>query len=442
MDKGFSKRLMSQIDRTEDRYFERTNQIRRESSKEAISEGDIVRANARDSERVLKRMQRKGCSSEFASELMEMAKPDRSRAIIAAQQSDQLDAGLERLLGENNLISVNFLTEGAAAAASIGRIHIRDSSGHLEGFGTGFLISPNLIMTNNHVLADNVSASNSSIEFNYELDFSNNPTIAVSFGLSPDRFFATSKPLDYTIVAVEIQNEDGRRVDEFRWPELRTSGDTLIRGEVVNIIQHPGGSRKQVALRDNRIVDILDGDEFIHYEADTEPGSSGSAVYNDDWELVALHHAGVPKRNSDDQILSVDGRVWKRSMGAERIAWVANEGVLIAAILNDIQIGNASGSESTRLLNELFNTPSHRNAATTSPAAAPPQTSEISLGVGELVFRRSDSVNLASNAASESASYSYDPTGRVVKRDGFGETDLAESLDSKSLENIEWGDTV
>jgi endonuclease G, mitochondrial len=35
-------------------------------------------------------------------------------------------------------------------------------------------------------------------------------------------------------------------------------------------------------------------DEFLHYEADTQPGSSGSPVFNDQWELVALHHASVP----------------------------------------------------------------------------------------------------------------------------------------------------
>jgi endonuclease G, mitochondrial len=47
-----------------------------------------------------------------------------------------------------------------------------------------------------------------------------------------------------------------------------------------------------VALRDNRIVDVFDN--FLHYEADTQPGSSGSPVFNDQWELVALHHASVP----------------------------------------------------------------------------------------------------------------------------------------------------
>ena len=65
-----------------------------------------------------------------------------------------------------------------------------------------------------------------------------------------------------------------------------------IAGDFVTIVQHPGGQKKRVALRDNRIVDVFDA--FLHYAADTEPGSSGSPVFNDQWELVALHHASVP----------------------------------------------------------------------------------------------------------------------------------------------------
>jgi endonuclease/exonuclease/phosphatase family metal-dependent hydrolase len=33
-------------------------------------------------------------------------------------------------------------------------------------------------------------------------------------------------------------------------------------------------------------------DKVLRYRTDTEPGSSGSPVFNNDWQLVALHHAG------------------------------------------------------------------------------------------------------------------------------------------------------
>jgi endonuclease G, mitochondrial len=63
-------------------------------------------------------------------------------------------------------------------------------------------------------------------------------------------------------------------------------------GESVTIVQHPAARRKEVALRENRLVDIPE--QVLHYVTDTEPGSSGSPVFNDQWEVVALHHASVP----------------------------------------------------------------------------------------------------------------------------------------------------
>ena len=65
----------------------------------------------------------------------------------------------------------------------------------------------------------------------------------------------------------------------------------MIKGEYVNIVQHPNGEPKQLALRENQLVDVLEN--FLHYQTDTAPGSSGSPVFSDEWEVVALHHSGV-----------------------------------------------------------------------------------------------------------------------------------------------------
>jgi V8-like Glu-specific endopeptidase len=47
---------------------------------------------------------------------------------------------------------------------------------------------------------------------------------------------------------------------------------------------------------------LLDhNDRLLHYRSPTEPGSSGSPVFNDQWELIALHHAGgtdLPRLNN------------------------------------------------------------------------------------------------------------------------------------------------
>jgi endonuclease G, mitochondrial len=79
----------------------------------------------------------------------------------------------------------------------------------------------------------------------------------------------------------------------------------------VNIVGHPDARPKEIALRDNGLLNQLEN--FLHYKTDTEPGNSGSPVFNDQWEVVALHHAGVPGVGSEE--------------------WVANEGARVSKLL-------------------------------------------------------------------------------------------------------------
>jgi len=106
------------------------------------------------------------------------------------------------------------------------------------------------------------------------------------------------------------------------------------------MIQHPGGQPKQIAVRDSQIVALskedalaIDLENFIHYTTDSEPGSSGAPVFNDQWQVVALHHRGVPDLNARGQRLARDGQaVWTPDMGDQERGWIANEGVRISAI--------------------------------------------------------------------------------------------------------------
>jgi hypothetical protein len=70
----------------------------------------------------------------------------------------------------------------------------------------------------------------------------------------------------------------------------------------------------------------------VHYASDTEPGSSGSPVLNDQFEVIALHHKSVPRFDAKGRIRSRDNKIWTPSMGEDQIAWIANEGVRISRI--------------------------------------------------------------------------------------------------------------
>jgi endonuclease G len=92
---------------------------------------------------------------------------------------------------------------------------------------------------------------------------------------------------------------------------------------------------KKVALRQNEVTN-LSLPKFIRYVADTKSGSSGAPVFNDKWEVVAVHHAGIPRYNAEEQILNLSGGIWDKSQGEIQIDWIENEGVRVSSIIYDI----------------------------------------------------------------------------------------------------------
>ena len=198
-------------------------------------------------------------------------------------------AVLERIVNTADFVDVRYLEAGTRSSCAVGRIDVRDHAGRVVGYGTGSLVTSRLLLTNQHVLPDAETAANSEIEFNFEDGIDGRPLQPMSFPLAPATFFLTDEGLDFALVAVEASPQD---LAQFGFNGMISAEGKAIAGDFVTIVQHPEGQKKQVALRDNRIVDVFD--EFLHYEADTQPGSSGSPVFNDQWEVVALHHASVP----------------------------------------------------------------------------------------------------------------------------------------------------
>jgi len=76
----------------------------------------------------------------------------------------------ERIISGSEIQDVNYLARGARAAKAVSRILIRDTAGRLVAYGTGFLIAPNVLITNNHVLPSIESCRRSEAQFEFELD--------------------------------------------------------------------------------------------------------------------------------------------------------------------------------------------------------------------------------------------------------------------------------
>ncbi|MBF6300042.1 trypsin-like peptidase domain-containing protein [Nocardia amamiensis] len=257
-------------------------------------------------------------------------------AIVEAGRAEPADriATLERIIGASNeLQPANFLARGARTAATVARISMIRNGREIP-LGTGFLVSPRLLLTNNHVLPDLDTARQVVVDFGAETTIDNDPCLPLRFHLDPD-FFVTDEHLDFTLVPV-LPRTDGKPPGDVVgwWNRLIMDQGKIVVGEAMNIIGHPMGRLKEIGIRKNQLD--LQLDHFLHYSTDTEPGNSGSPVFNDQWEVVALHHSGVPRTDEQGRILRRDGTVWRQGDGDDAIAWTANEGVRISAILRHL----------------------------------------------------------------------------------------------------------
>ncbi len=222
-------------------------------------------------------------------------------------------ATLEKITSEvSTLLPISFLETGLKKAKSVARVVIK--RGNKMEVGTGFLLENNLFLTNNHVIKDMVTAQVATIQFDYEESENGLPVQFTEFKLNPAQGFATSQSEDWTAVRV-----DGDANAAFG--AIPLGGAAVAKDDFVNIIQHPGGRFKQIGLYHNMVT--FSDEKIVQYLTDTEPGSSGSPVFNSEWEVVALHHSGG--------MLREPGTVQKL---------LRNEGININAVIAGIKANN------------------------------------------------------------------------------------------------------
>lgn len=178
------------------------------------------------------------------------------------------------------LISV--LERLQALAPAVCRMQVEFPDG--IGSGTAFRVAPNLLLTNWHVLHDGSRGG---------------MTVTAEFGYEDD---GKGGGLASTAVQCDVATIRGDPADD--WAIIEPSGKIpddapIVRlsdaiepaeGTLAFIVQHPGGGRKRIAFVRNQVTAFTD--RVVHYLSDTQPGSSGSPVFDESGRLIALHHAG------------------------------------------------------------------------------------------------------------------------------------------------------
>jgi S1-C subfamily serine protease len=87
------------------------------------------------------------------------------------EEDDITNDLVERVIGKTrDFLSIGFFEGGLSASRGVGRIVTHLGSG-LVSYGTGFLVSPRLLLTNHHVLRAEDDAAISTVEFNYQMRF-------------------------------------------------------------------------------------------------------------------------------------------------------------------------------------------------------------------------------------------------------------------------------
>jgi endonuclease G, mitochondrial len=221
---------------------------------------------------------------------------------------------LQAIIGMDDMVDFAFLRGGATVGASVLRVRVPRFDGGVARLasagkpwvmlGTAWLIGSELAVTNHHVINARLSGEPPASETDFKrqglesiLEFDVDDSGARGIETKVKEVVASSDDLDYVILRLPAPSE--RRALRLRPDAIQLNATSYLS---VNIIQHPRGQPKRVALRNNLVTSSTNRE--LRYLTDTDFGSSGAPVCGDDWRVVALHrgaeHTSVSNYKGQD----------------------------------------------------------------------------------------------------------------------------------------------
>jgi endonuclease G len=246
---------------------------------------------------------------------------------------------LEQIIHQDDLLAYRWLQDALDVGNSVARLTITryeagqpvshpGAAGPIQYRGTGWLIGQQYVITNHHVInarsssEPNASESdlelqavNAQIQFDYDSVGTEGPPVQVDSLIAWSGWNADPS-LDFAIL--KLREASARTPLTLAPRALLEAGSRIL---PVNIIQHPGGNPKALGIRNNLVSSLEEWE--LRYFTDTMHGSSGSPVCNDNWQVIALHHA----------TLYVDKKL---NFQGKPTAWL-NRGVRIDRIIDHLE---------------------------------------------------------------------------------------------------------
>ncbi len=232
-----------------------------------------------------------------------------------------------------------------------GRVCRVEIGGHPQG--TAFLLGPSVALTNYHVVEPVIDKEYGPgdvvLRFDYKrlgdgtyiypgqefrletggdgwlLDSC--PYSEVDLELDPKSGDPAPGELDYALLQVRGnpgQHPIGGKAEPGAprrgWIELPEKEHDFQPETPLFIMQHPKGAALKLALDTQAVVGLYGAGRRVRYTTSTEPGSSGSPVFDQNWNLVALHHSGdpasiMPSYNEGIPITLIGGRLREKGLG-------------------------------------------------------------------------------------------------------------------------------
>ena len=269
----------------------------------------------------------------WTAELIQAAResnPGSAALQALAQEVDLASAPstLERTIKERNpYLDVEiFRTRLGQLETQVCRIEIPTPKGTV--FGTGFLLGPEVVMTNHHVMDIVISGKAKPEAAIFRFDYKRLSDAVLSEGAvyklaTADWLIDSSPPsdvdskrepkpgvpkpdeLDYAIVRLQGapgSTPAGQKPDPKDpprgWINVEKSAHAAPASPLL-IMQHPDAAPLKLALDMSGVIGENTNGTRLKYTVNTEGGSSGAPCFNADWDLVALHHSGDPNFDSD-----------------------------------------------------------------------------------------------------------------------------------------------
>ena len=161
---------------------------------------------------------------------------------------------------------------------------------------TGFMISPNRLMTNHHCVSTLEICETTMAIFGFQKNENGDEVYGNQYAC--ENVVTVDYELDFAVL--EFQDNPGDKYGFLPFINADVTSD-----QSVYIIQHADGKPKQIVINNCDVLDaVIDGrgptSDFSH-TCDTLGGSSGSPVMTVNHQVIGLHHFGIDQETYWDR---------------------------------------------------------------------------------------------------------------------------------------------